>query len=85
MPDDRPVSPLTTLIEPVLPLPPSALTADDWARIYGEEFAEWMELTPEQRWEESRKLWATYVALGGRLGGDDAPLPPGFTLRRLGV
>ncbi|GLC28310.1 hypothetical protein rosag_48230 [Roseisolibacter agri] len=73
MPEDRPHSPLTTLLEPVLPLPPSALTADDWARIYGEEFADWMRLTPSQRWRESCRLWDTFYALGGRLDNDPTP------------
>lgn len=71
---------------PVLDLPPSRLTRDFWVALYGEEFVEWMELTPEERWAESQKLWATYVALGGRLDDeDDAPLPPGFKVRKLGI
>lgn len=31
------------------------------------EWAEWYGLTPAARWEESEKLWATYLTLGGRL------------------
>ena len=70
----------------ILNLPPSRLTRDFWVALYGEEFDQWMELTPEERWAESQKLWATYVELGGRLDDDDdAPLSPGFTVRRLGV
>lgn len=65
----------------ILNLPPSQLTRDDWVRLYGEEFADWMRLTPEERWRESMRLWATFYALGGRLD-DDAEPPP---LRRLGV
>ena len=33
----------------------------------GPEWAEWYRLTPEERWEESLKLWDTYLALGGSL------------------
>src|SRR5579864_2482553 len=29
------------------------------------ETLEWWSLTPAQRFEESQKLWATYLALGG--------------------
>ena len=32
-----------------------------------DEWDEWARLTPQQRWEESAKLWATYLALGGSL------------------
>jgi hypothetical protein len=56
-----PVSPS----EAILDLPPSRLTNDDWVRLYGEEFAEWMTLTPAERWRQSTQLWATWIALGG--------------------
>jgi hypothetical protein len=36
-------------------------------QLVGEEWAEWYRLTPAQRWEESEKLWQTYLALGGSL------------------
>jgi len=36
--------------EPILDLLASQLTQDDWIRIYGEEFVEWMEMISEQRW-----------------------------------
>ncbi len=32
-----------------------------------DEWEEWYRLTPLQRWEESQKLWPTYIALGGSL------------------
>ena len=32
-----------------------------------DEWDEWYRLTPLQRWEESQKLWPTYLALGGSL------------------
>lgn len=70
MTERPPASPLTTLIEPVLALRPSALTREDWIRIYGEEFADWMHLTPAARWRESCRLWVTFNALGGRLHDD---------------
>lgn len=53
-----------------LRLPPSSLSHDDWVRIYGEEYADWMTLTPAARWRQSARLWPTYRALGGRLDDD---------------
>ena len=32
-----------------------------------DEWQEWYRLTPLQRWEESQRLWPTYLALGGSL------------------
>src|SRR5438270_241728 len=32
-----------------------------------QETLEWWSLTPAQRWVESQKLWATFLALGGSL------------------
>ncbi len=31
------------------------------------EWADWYRLTPLERWQESQKLWATYLAMGGSL------------------
>ena len=31
------------------------------------EWLDWYALTPQERWSESQKLWATYLALGGSL------------------
>jgi hypothetical protein len=31
------------------------------------EWAEWFLLSPDERWEKSRELWAEYLALGGSL------------------
>jgi hypothetical protein len=39
----------------------------DFEQLVGEEWAEWYALTPIERWAESQKLWATYLALGGSL------------------
>lgn len=33
----------------------------------GPEWAEWYLMTPQQRWEESDKLWSVYLMLGGSL------------------
>lgn len=33
----------------------------------GSEWGEWYGLSPEARWEESARLWHTYIALGGSL------------------
>jgi hypothetical protein len=48
----------------------------EWIRaedVHGEEWAEWIRLTPEERWVESERLWATFIALGGSL--DPVPDP----------
>ena len=44
----------------------------------GPEWAEWYRLTPEERWEESLKLWDTYLALGGSLDPEPDPQSPFF-------
>jgi hypothetical protein len=58
----RSLSPLCVLTEPVLDLPPSSMSSDRWALIYGDEFAEWMTLDVAQRWNESRRLWEIFWA-----------------------
>ena len=42
--------------------PVDRVTLDD---LYGEETADWMRLTPQQRWPESVRLAAWFHALGG--------------------
>ena len=37
---------------------------DDFA---AEEWEEWYRLTPLERWQESQKLWAFYLSVGGSL------------------
>ena len=46
--------------------------------LVGAEWAEWYLLTPEQRWRESDKLWATYLALGGSLDPEPDTQSPFF-------
>jgi hypothetical protein len=31
------------------------------------EWREWYSLTPQERWSESGRLWATFLSLGGSL------------------
>ena len=66
----------------------------------GEEWAEWYRMSPLERWQESAKLWQTYIALGGVLdpepdtqspffdGGAASPMPadgrPGLLVLRSG-
>ena len=38
---------------------PEATIEDEWAH--------WYRLTPLERWRESQKLWAFYLAIGGSL------------------
>ncbi len=42
------------------------------------EWADWYRLTPAQRWQESQKLWATYLALGGSLDSEPDTQSPFF-------
>jgi len=46
--------------------------------IVGEEWAEWYRLTPQERFEESSKLWETYLALGGSLEPEPDTQSPFF-------
>ncbi len=40
------------------------------------EWVEWYRMTPAERWKESEKLWALYLALGGSLDpGPDTQSP----------
>lgn len=32
-----------------------------------DEWLDWYRLTPAQRWKETQKLWAFFIALGGSL------------------
>jgi hypothetical protein len=40
------------------------------------DWNEWQRLTPQQRWNESMKLWEIYLAMGGALGPDYDPQSP---------
>ena len=46
--------------------------------LVGDEWAEWYRLTPVQRWQESEKLWQTYLALGGTLDPEPDTQSPFF-------
>ncbi len=41
-----------------------------------DEWKEWVDLTPIQRFEESEKNFAQYLALGGSLDPDPDPTSP---------
>ena len=52
---------------------------DEWVQaeaVHGEEWAEWIRLTPQERWVESERLWATFIALGGSLDPEPDPQSP---------
>jgi hypothetical protein len=42
------------------------------------EWLEWFALTPLQRWEETQKLWAHYLAIGGTLDPEPDTQSPFF-------
>ncbi len=42
------------------------------------EQADWICMTPLQRWEASMELWRTYLALGGTLDPEPDPQSPFF-------
>jgi hypothetical protein len=41
-----------------------------------DEWKEWLELTPIERFRESEKLFAQYLAMGGSLDPDPDPTSP---------
>ena len=51
------------------------LRAEDVA---GPEWADWYALSPQQRFQESEKLWRTYLALGGSLDPEPDTHSPFF-------
>ena len=44
--------------------------------LYGAEFAEWISLTPAERFSESMKLWQFYLQVGGSLDPEPDPQSP---------
>ena len=46
--------------------------------VAGPEWAEWYALSPQQRFQESEKLWKTYLALGGSLDPEPDTQSPFF-------
>ena len=55
---------------------PGSETWHEAEELHGEEWAEWCRLTPEERWIESERLWATFLALGGSLDPEPDPQSP---------
>ena len=41
-----------------------------------DERAEWIRLTPAERWRETEKLWAFYLEVGGSLDPEPDPQSP---------
>jgi len=41
-----------------------------------EEWAEWQQLSMQERWRESMKLWQFYLAVGGSLAPEPDPQSP---------
>jgi len=39
----------------------------DMRQLVGDEWAEWYAMSPAERFDESARLWQTYLALGGSL------------------
>ena len=46
--------------------------------LVGQEWADWYRLTPAERWAESEKLWAIYLAFGGSLDPEPDTQSPFF-------
>ncbi len=46
------------------------------ARDHEDPWQEWYLLTPQQRWEETSKLWQWYLQVGGTLDPDPDPQSP---------
>jgi hypothetical protein len=47
-----------------------------WDIQYGPEWTEWISLTPAQRFSESERLLANFLALGGSLDPEPDPQSP---------
>lgn len=48
--------------------------------ILEDEWAEWYQMTPAQRWKESEKLWAFYLESGGSLDPEPDTQSPFYTI-----
>ena len=46
--------------------------------VCGPEWAEWYLLSPQERWDQSAKLWSTYLSLGGSLDPEPDTQSPFF-------
>lgn len=44
--------------------------------LYEPEWVDWFRMTPQQRWQESAKLWQHYLAVGGSLDPEPDPQSP---------
>lgn len=44
-----------------------------------DEWEEWYQMTPLQRWRESQKLWAFYLEVGGSLDPEPDTQSPFYT------
>ena len=53
----------------------SSPSAED---LVGHEWAAWYRLTPVQRWQESARLWQTFLTLGGSLDPEPDTQSPFF-------
>lgn len=50
---------------------------------FTDEEAEWLSLTPAQRFLETTKLWQFYIALGGSLDPEPNPQSPFYVKKTL--
>ena len=46
--------------------------------LWPDEWVDWFSLTPQQRWEESARLWIVYLDLGGSLDPEPDTQSPFF-------
>jgi hypothetical protein len=46
------------------------------ARDHEDSWLEWYRLTPQERWQESQKLWQFYLRVGGSLDPEPDPQSP---------
>lgn len=42
------------------------------------DWADWYTLTPQQRWQETERLWSVYLSLGGTLDPEPDTQSPFF-------
>ncbi len=48
------------------------------------QWAEWYMMTPQERWEETEKLWSVYLMLGGSLEPEPDTESPFFDAEAAG-
>jgi len=60
------------------------LVEEYFANEYSEEWLEWFNLSPLERWHESMAMWKTFTFLGGKLEPEPDPDSPFYNAEASG-